>query len=312
MKLAFILLFLTFQLHAANWPVVIDEICSKQGQYNLNPVYGGASNVNYKLSYEGSDYFIRFAPAEQAALFADLAIEYEVLLLLAPLNVSAKPLYFDPQKRVLVTEYIEPSSQQTNLLDPQDRSSVLALLRKVEAESYTIERYFKPYNNTMHLAELVNKEFAADFAEKFGAVLKEIDEVLRKSSKKSLCHLDLHAKNVLHGREQFWLVDWEYAMMSHPFLVLASMASIERWSDDAMKKLLGDYMGPYTKEDFYRLYLYRIAIDLFWTAWNEVQTHTSTINNPYSEWKRLFEEAAVQRIESPLRKEAISHLKGQQ
>ena len=84
--------------------------------------------------------------------------------------------------------------------------------------------------------------------------------------------------------------------MSHPFLVLASMASIERWDDEEMRALLADYVGVPSKEDFELLYLYRIAIDLFWTAWNHVQGNCSSLDSPYEEWERLFYEAAAGRI----------------
>ena len=144
----------------------------------------------------------------------------------------------------------------------------------------------------------------------FGATLKEIDEHLATVSKASLCHLDLHSKNVVKSKERFYIVDWEYAMMSHPFLVLASMASIERWNDAEMLRLLQEYKQESSQNDYYLLYLYRVAIDLFWAALNEVQSHISPIDNPYGTWSKLFEQAARERIRSSNYKKAIQSLEG--
>jgi thiamine kinase-like enzyme len=121
---------------------------------------------------------------------------------------------------------------------------------------------------------------------------------LAQNPTKVLCHLDLHGINVLKSDDRLWIIDWEYAMMSHPFLTLASMASIEGWNDEEMGRLLEDYMGSFTDADFELLYLYRIAIDLFWAAWNEFQAQNSSLNMPYSVWKERFEHAAKTRIEA--------------
>lgn len=296
-KFLFLFVF-SLQLHAADWPRVVEDVCQSQGSYAVFPVYGGASNVNYKISVEGCDYFLRFAPQKQEDLFADLAVEYEVLSSLAALGVAPKPVYYDDEKKGLVTQFVEQDRGEVDLLEPATRKSVFALLHAIEDSKIVIDRSFEPYKQTMHLVAQTDEKYEHEFEQRFGSVLKRIDQYLAKNPKKTLCHLDLHHKNILRGPNQFLLVDWEYAMMSHPFLVLASMASIERWNDAQMEQMLADYMGAYTKDDSDLLYLYRIAIDLFWTAWNEVQSRVSTINNPYDVWKQLFELAARERIAS--------------
>lgn len=267
-------------------------------QAEITRVNGGASNINYKLQFGDEQLFMRIAPKEQEVYFADIAIEYQVLEGIKELGVAPKPVFFDASSRVLVTEFISHTGERTNLLDRNLRQKVMRELHNIEALDLKLPRTFKPYEQTMHLAALVGDEYAKAFAAEFGDALKRIDAILAEDSKKTLCHLDLHGLNVLQSGDRLWLIDWEYAMMSHPFLTLASMASIERWSDEEMGRLLEDYMGSYSDEDFHHLYLYRIAIDLFWTAWNELQSRTSSINIPYHTWKQLFEDAARSRLAS--------------
>jgi thiamine kinase-like enzyme len=84
--------------------------------------------------------------------------------------------------------------------------------------------------------------------------------------------------------------------MSHPYHTFASMASIERWSDHEMWKILDNYMGNSSQEDKECMYLYRIVSDLFWAVWCHVQMENPSTNSPYTEWRDLFFAAAKERI----------------
>lgn len=286
------------QLSAANWPAVVDTIAKNPAELELSPIHGGASNINYKLELDGSNYFIRMSPKGQEVYLADACIEYNVLGQIAALGVSPKPLYFDAEKKIMVIDYVPPAEGELDLLDPAVRSQVMNLLRDVEKSGVSIARTFQPYAHVMQLIAQTDKEYAQQFIQEFGPALKQIDAILAKNPKRSLCHLDLHHQNILKTNQRLWLVDWEYAMMSHPYLVLASMASIEHWDDAGMSKLLLDYQGKYTIEDYELLYLYRVAIDLFWTAWNDLQSRISPIDIPYGTWKALYEQSARTRIQS--------------
>lgn len=258
------------------------------------PVEKGASNHNYQLIVEDTSYFVRYAPKKQA-MYADLSVEAEVLELLKPLDISSKPLYYDQENHILVTTFIENEGGPTDLSNPLIRKEVLALLHKIETSGITISRVFEPYRDIMNLVKHSPTPLPSSFYDQL-PILKQIDNFLAKNPLKTLCHLDLHGKNVLQREGRFWIIDWEYAMMSHPYLVLASMASIERWSDAEMRDLLSEYLEAPTEEDFEILYLYRIVADLFWAAWNHIQNFESLLNNPYQEWSELFLQAALERI----------------
>jgi thiamine kinase-like enzyme len=309
MKILYFLNCLIFlQIYAdVDWPKIIKESSLFPSSYMLTEIFGGASNHNYHLFLDGADYFIRLAPIQGTAPYANLDIEYEALVGISNLGIFSKPIYYNIEKRVLVTEFIHHDQQKIDLLNPEIRSGVFTLLHKIEDSFIKVRRIFEPYKDLKELIEKSDIHFE-EVKEVFLPVLKQIDLVLAKNKKQTLCHLDLHNKNILRSYDQFWLVDWEYATMSHPFLVLASMASIERWSDQQMEQLLNDYVENPSREDFYRLYLYRIVADLFWTVWNEIQAKNSTIDNPYESWKELFYSAALERIYSQITLDAIESL----
>lgn len=299
----FLCLYFTLSLHAEiDWPHIIEDITAAPETCEITPVVGGASNVNYRLLHSGVQYFVRFAPKTIESLYADLGIEYEVLDKMQALDVSAKPFYYDPSQRVLVTDYITQDSDKIDLLDSVTRRNVFELLHRIEDSGIKIPRTFRPYHDVMNIVQTAKDLRCDTFEEAFYnellPALKLIDAALAKYPKKTLCHLDLHSKNIVKGNDRYWIVDWEYAAMSHPFLVLASMASIERWDDQEMHTLLSDYMTAPTADDYTCLYLYRIVTDILWTAWNHVQEHYSPIDNPYAAWEQLFYESALARVRS--------------
>ncbi len=299
-------LLLIAPLGAADWPELVDAVLSSSSEHSVEQIHGGASNINYKIECDSKSYFVRVAPLKQESYFADIAVEYEALSKLASLKLTPQPFYFDPIKKILVTEFVPHSQQRVDLLDRHTRRSVMEMLHRIEASGAAISRHFAPYEQTLHLARLVGKNYKKQFKNRYGAALQKIDAILAKNPKKTLCHLDLHGLNIIKSENGLLFVDWEYAMMSHPFLVIASMASIERWDDKEMKLMLEDYMGTYTEEDYRLLYLYRIAIDLFWTCWNALQSQDSPLDIPFATWERLFEEAACERLHSEYLKQILA------
>jgi thiamine kinase-like enzyme len=311
--LVFICILLHLQNHAStDWQKTVKEICLTPQSYRLEPITGGASNINYRLSLGNCDYFVRFAPQKTDVLYADLGVEYEVLKQVSKLGISATPLHYDPLVGVLITDFIEHENKKIDLKNPQIRAKVFTLLHAIENSDIKISRTFEPYRDVMQLVEsakmLECDSFTNEFYQLLLPTLMQIDTLLSKNGKKSLCHLDLHSKNVLQEGERIWIVDWEYATMSHPYLVLASMASIERWDDAEMQRLLNSYVDGPTQKDFHRLYLYRIVADIFWTVWNHIQEKKSSIDNPYAIWEKLFYDAAYERIHSEKFTDAIKAL----
>src|ERR1700733_2135363 len=124
-----VLILFPLHIHAfIDWPHVIGELSKTPENYDLTPVYGGASNVNYHLNLDSADYFVRVAPKAILSLYADLEVEYEVLELVSKLGVSAKPLYYDREKRILVTDFIHHDHEKIDLLHPETRRQIFAQL----------------------------------------------------------------------------------------------------------------------------------------------------------------------------------------
>ena len=287
-----------------NWSQIIEQLENDKSQLDLQPIHLGASNTNYVLTTDEGPFFIRIAPKDGVKLYADLEIEHEVLKNLASLDICAKPLYFDPQKGILITDYLFHDAENLSLKDPSLRAKVFEKIKLIHNSNVSVSRTFSPQKDIQKLVlmcyEVDTQKLNDHYFTKLLPALDKIEKILEKNPHKALCHLDLHSKNLLQNKETVYLIDWEYATMSHPLLILGSMASIERWDDATMLEALNQYIENPTKEDQQTLYLYRIVADQFWAVWNHIQVKLSPTDNPYETWEALFEKEALSRIDSPI------------
>jgi hypothetical protein len=129
---------------------------------------------------------------------------------------------------------LEHDEIAVDLLDQKVQKTVCDMLKRIENEHLDVNRVFHPYLETLALIKKAATPLPEGFHEKALSALENISQKLAQYPKKTLCHLDLHRKNILRKGDRLFFIDWEYAAMSHPYHTLASMASIERWSDEMM------------------------------------------------------------------------------
>ena len=274
-----------------------------EGVYKDDPRYPkrlldlGATNTNYQVKKGGESYFFRLSSNLLKELYSSQEVEYSVLKQLENTHIAPRPYFFDPKRGILITEYIEHDEIAVDLLDQKVQKTVCDMLKRVENEKLDVDRVFHPYLETLALVKKAVAPLPQGFHEKALSALMKISKKLEQYPKKTLCHLDLHHKNILRKGDRLFFIDWEYAAMSHPYHTLASMASIERWSDEMMWQILGNYTDRPTQQDRDCMALYRIVSDLFWTAWCHLQMENPSTNSPYKEWRDLFFLAAMERIE---------------
>jgi thiamine kinase-like enzyme len=256
-----------------------------------------ATNTNYQVKKGGESYFFRLSSDLFKELYSSQEVEYSVLKQLENTHIAPRPYFFDPKRGILITEYIEHDGITVDLLDQNVQKTVCDMLKRIEKEHLGVDRVFHPYLETVALVKKAATPLPKGFHEKALSALEKISKKLAQYPKKTLCHLDLHRKNILRKGDTLFFIDWEYAAMSHPYHILASMASIERWSDETMWQILGNYTEQPTQEDRHCMALYRIVSDLFWTTWCHLQMENPSTNSPYSKWRDLFFKSAMERIE---------------
>jgi len=304
-----------FLIHATiDWEMLTEKMYLNPDAHNLIAIGEGSSNANYRFVLDGRDYFIRFAPPTISLLGAEMEIEYQILQALSELHVTPQPVYYNKNKKIMVTEFITEAQDEVDFQDPLTRHQIISLLHQIEDLEINITRVFHPYKAVLKLTEINFKgsPFPEIFYTEVLPALKSIGELLSKERNERLCHFDLHFPNFLKNKDRLWLIDWEYATMGDSMLTPGSMASIGLWDNQEMESFLKEYIDHPTLDDFYRLFLCRIAIDAYWAAWTHIQSNISTIEYPYETWEMWFLDAAVSRIRSPTFLKAIVYLESKE
>jgi thiamine kinase-like enzyme len=258
--------------------------CYGESLVSLMKLSGGLTNENYRLTIGSENYFVRSSFEHNALLGSSLASEYACLSVLSDFKIAPKPIAFDPDVNVLISEFIPLKSEKINLRDPESRQKACSLIRALHNLQVKFSGEFCPYETIaeyVRIAQLWDIELPSCI---FDTVLPRMEEYKKHSFsiKYVPCHLDLHSENIVNDGTRFWLIDWEYAAMADPFFDLATLASVEQFNVDEMRALLTDYLENVPSfEQYNHFYRMRIAADARWALWSFIQAKISPIDSAY-------------------------------
>ena len=102
----------------------------------------------------------------------------------------------------------------------------------------------------------------------------------------TLCHIDSIFDNFLfvEGREDPYLIDWEYAGLSDPLIDIAMFAIYANYTEEETKQLLAGYF-PEGFDDRIRarVYAYMAAGGLLWSCWCAYKSSFGVTFGAYAE-----------------------------
>src|SRR4051812_1387344 len=201
------------------------------------PLDGGITNRNYRATFGGRDYVIRFPCEESELLSIDreselIASERAAALGIAPPVAAALD---DPP--LSVTGFVEGHAMSgAELREPAVLSDVAVALRRFHASGVHLPHVFS-------VATLV-QGYAATAAARGASVpaayepalerARMIDSALTHHEHAPVpCHNDLLPANFIGGGDRLWLVDWEYAGMGDRYFDPGHFAGDNALADEA-------------------------------------------------------------------------------
>lgn len=272
----------------------------ESGSFTVEPLSGCMTNTAYKIS--GPDfYFAKFCIDRENLLGSSLDREYETLRLIANTGISPKPLYYDSKEGVLITEFIQGKGEQLDLRQEKNLSHVCDSLRELHSFDVKLTNFYCPFKELEALASNAKKANAKIPSFLMEEILQRVKVWKAATSLFALeapCHLDLHSKNIIEGRDRLWLIDWEFAGQSDPWYDLAVMASAESFTDSEMEELLKIYQGSDSvseqlKDHFLKM---RVLADARWAIWSYIQKEISPMNHSFEQQGDQYFQACKERF----------------
>ncbi len=260
---------------------------------------GGYNNTNYKLSVFAQDYFVKFANRQEELFGSSIQNEVACMTGVYSEGIAPKVVYYDPEKFILVSEFIEG---QFNFDTPRSKERYVHLLHRLHGLNLQFSKTFCPINTIKEYENHARTRKA-----KLPKIL--LDEILPKIYsfqkeklfiKKVPCHVDPQFANVLDQGEKLYFVDWEFAAMSEPLFDLASMCASEELSDNEMDEMLTLYLvrSPTVKEQE-RFRKIRIIADLRMCLFCYLYTTLPVANaDEYEKFAESFLNQAIGRLDT--------------
>jgi thiamine kinase-like enzyme len=245
----------------------------------VEPLGGGITNHNFKVSLNGERYVMRIGGKDTELLGIDRRAEHAAAVAAADCGAGPNVVAFLEAEGVLVTEFadgrpIPPDEMRT----PEAIARVVATLKPFH-DGDSIPARFDAFRVVEAYARAATEhgvripppyEHAAELAGRI--------ERARGPRASRPCHNDLLNANFIFDGDRLWVVDWEYAGMGDIFFDLANFSVNHEFGPEEDDELLLRYFGERRDKDASTLTLIRFMSDFREAMWGVVQQGISELD----------------------------------
>ena len=273
----------------------------KGKQVSIEPLSGGLTNTNYKVTVDGTPFFVR-VPGESTELLAvDRKNEYFNSKAAAEAGVGPKVLYHLPEYDVMVLEFIDGKTMSKDALNAPGMPTRMAqAIKKLHAGPRFLTD-FDMFRLTEYYLKLC-EERAIPIPDGYLERLPTIEQIEKAMSAKPLatvpCNNDLLAENYINDGTSLRLIDYEYSGNNDPCFELGNTCQEMEFNEDQIREVCAAYFGEASDSMIARMKLNMIMSDVGWGLWAAIQEKISTIEYDFWGWAIERWGRAVEKMDS--------------
>ncbi len=252
----------------------ISRLVCWTGPVDPQPLSGGITNANFRVTDAGTRYFVRIGddiPVHGILRRNELAASRAA----HAAGVSPAVVYSEPG--VLVLQFIDGRTlTPADLQQPPLLERALELVGRCHRD---IPRHFRGPAPAFWVFQVV-RDYAATLREGGSRMVPELPRLQRAAEtleeavgavRLVFGHNDLLAANFIDDGDRLWLVDWDYAGFNSPLFDLGGLASNNELSVAQQVSLLERYFGaPPSAALWHRYAAMKCASLLRETMWSMV------------------------------------------
>ncbi len=264
----------------------IQDLPIWDGAISAQPLTGGITNVNYKVTDAKGSYVVRVGddiPLHQVMRFNELAASK------AAHDAGLSPGVVHAAGDLTVLEFIESRTlSEEDVRNPEMLPRVLQLVKDCHTE---VPKYLRGPSLVFWVFHVI-RDYAATLTERGSAHAALIPDLVgagaeleREAGPYDMVfgHNDLLCGNFLDDGDRLWLIDFDYAGFNSPLFDLGGLASNNGLSPQQEDWVLETYFEtPVTDDLRHRYTAMKCASLLRETMWSMVSEITSEIDFDYA------------------------------
>jgi len=271
---------------------IIDEVVKKIDDWkgvdiSVQPLSGGLTNTNFKVTVNGSAYFVR-VPGESTELLAiDRNNEYHNTKAASEAGVAPKILYHLPEYNVMVIEFLTGKTMSKESLNEKKMPTRMAQAIKKLNQGPRFFSDFNMFRLTEYYLSLC-KERDIRIPDGYLDKMPIVAQIEKAMSARLLptvpCNNDLLAENYIDDGKQLWIIDYEYSGNNDPTFELGNTCQEMQFNDEQINEVCLAYFGEVKPNMIAHMKLNMIMSDVGWGLWAAIQAKISTIDFDFWGW----------------------------
>ena len=262
---------------------------------------GGLTNTNFRVTVDGTPYFVRI-PGEGTELLAvDRQNEYHNALVAAESGVGPRIAHYIPEHNVMVLEFLVGATMSNaELSKPGMPDRIAQVIKRLHAGGRFLTD-FDMFRLTAYYLKVCS-ERDIRIPDGYSARKPTIGTIERAMAAKPLptvpCHNDLLAENYMEVDGNLRLIDFEYSGNNDPCFELGNTCQELGYDEAQQEQVCASYFGRASAAMLSRMKLNMIMSDVGWGLWAAIQARISTIDYDFWGWAVQRWDRAVQKMES--------------
>lgn len=260
------------------------------------PVYGGISNANWRVSVEGApvDYFVKI-PGDGTEMFIDRRAAIDAGRKASHLGIGPKVLELADGLPIEITEFVTDrrSCTHSDFQDPVVRHAVIGAYRTFHGGELLLgtKTIFDMIEEHINQVRSLGGWLPPDFS----WIMCEYETAKTRLIASGLDIVpsfnDPMAGNfMIDGRKTIMLIDYEYASNNDRCYDLGIWFGEMFYPANIELELIEDYFGKVEPQTVARIAVHKALADVKWALWSMVQQKVSSLEFDYFKygvWKLL-------------------------
>jgi thiamine kinase-like enzyme len=266
---------------------VLEAVPELHDATEVEPLAGGLTNTNYKVTTPGGCYVVRISGKDAGLLAIDRKNEAHNTRAAAESGVGAPLIAVVPEHDALVLAFLEGEVMSPEKLRRGDRIGLVAeACRRLHQGPRFLHDFdmFEIQRGYIRVVQERGFRLPDRYLE-FEPQVQALEQAMRVRAEGTVpCNNDLLAENFIDIGGELRLIDYEYSGNNEPCFELGNMWSESNLSLTQLEELVAHYFGQPLRNKVARCRLWGLMSKYGWTLWGSIQVGISDLDFDFWGW----------------------------